>query len=81
MPEAKKARMELRNTRTSLDKIEKNNTRFYNSLKDQGKAVIADLIAITEPVETEIDRQIKEIEKADQLEKERKAKGVEGLDI
>jgi hypothetical protein len=60
--EAKKARLLLRTTRTSLDKLEKHNTKVFNSMKDEKKAEIAKLIEITEPVESAIDAQIKSIE-------------------
>ncbi len=66
LDEARKGRRELLTTRTSLEKLSAHNTKIFNAAKDASKQQINDLIAITEPVEEEIDKQIKVIEQEKQ---------------
>lgn len=59
---AKKARAVLREKRFFIQNIEKQNNDNINDLKKQNKENAAELIAIIEPIEKQIDSGIKEIE-------------------
>ena len=74
LPDAKKARLVLREERYSIQKIELHNKSILNDLKRRNKLMAEELVNEIKPTEDTIHNSIKDIEEKIEAERERKRK-------